>query len=207
VSAAEAGERISREAIARARAGEATATSELMCRLEAAAGRLLARQRRRSPMAKNLDWDDVRQTVMLRVIRHWPGFRGESGAELIAWLRRLVRNCVVDAMASESTRVGGRQVRNDAGEEIEASVIEDEGPGPVDLAARAEDRVAVASALAALGEPERRLIDLRLREGLSFREIALRLGHPSAAAAESAFRRCLRWMAVFILDSRRRGAR
>ena len=109
------------------------------------------------------DVDDVEQRTWLAALR--------SPRQVVAsraWLRRVVRNAVVDEHRSASRRL----VRETAAARAEAV------PDTARLVAQAEAQRAVAHAVTALAEPYRTTILLRYLDALPPREIASRMGVP-----------------------------
>lgn len=95
---------ISSAAIRAAVNGDAQAIGSLSAHLDAAAGRMLSRLRVRSPGGRQVERDELRQEVMLRVVRNLPRFVDGSGGQLIDWLCRIVRNCHADTFDELAVR-------------------------------------------------------------------------------------------------------
>jgi RNA polymerase sigma-70 factor (ECF subfamily) len=113
-----------------------------------------------------------------------------SIASLATWLRTIARNRTVDRLRAAGRRPPlvplpghGEDGEPDAGFDrvaVDAVVLGGAaaGPGPEAAAESAEVRAAVATALEAMPEPERIVIVLAYREGLTQTEIAERLDWP-----------------------------
>jgi RNA polymerase sigma-70 factor (ECF subfamily) len=142
---------------------------------------LLARLSLASRLRGKVDPSDVVQQTLLQAHEHIAQFRGQSDAELAAWLRQILANHLaklirdfgrarrdVAAERSLEAELGASSVR--LGDWLAAGES-----SPSARAARDEDAVRLADALAGLPEPQRRAVLLRYYEGFSVPEIGLRL--------------------------------
>jgi RNA polymerase sigma-70 factor, ECF subfamily len=134
---------------------------------------------------------DVVQEAMLGAYRDFPKFRGSSERELLAWLRQILINCLHHAYDTH-VQAGRRDVRrevslDDMNGAIDrsvarlAGVIADKGPSPSAPARDRERAVAIADQLARLRPDDRDVIVLRNLQGLSFEEVADRMGRKPGA--------------------------
>ena len=150
--------------VTRARAGDVRALEALLDRHQAAVLRTLG-----ALGVAASDRDDLAQEVFIRVFRHLPRFRGESGFP--AWLYRITVNVVHSYRSSRATRREREQPWNP-----DLDDPADGRPGPQkqaegdDLARRLEQ------ALERLSERERSVFVLREMEGLDTKAIASALG-------------------------------
>jgi RNA polymerase sigma-70 factor (ECF subfamily) len=130
---------------------------------------------------------DVVQQTLLDAVRDFGRFHGDTEAELLAWLRRLLLNNLTD-LARQYRDAGKRQVAREVGLGPADSTA---GPGLVlpastgtpsrEVVAR-EEEDAVRRAVDGLPDDYRRAIALRYQEGRSFEEIGAELGlSPNAA--------------------------
>ena len=124
--------------------------------------------------ARNLaDTDDLVQVTLLRTLKRLPSMATGEGGSFLAYMRQVLRNEVRDEL-----RRRGRRPR------IEPLPEEDSAaPQPL---ATARDPIVLADyerALGAITPAQRDAVVLRLEFGMTFPEIALELGLPSAAAA------------------------
>lgn len=106
------------------------------------------------------DAADVTQEVFARLVRRGPRF--STGAEAIAWLRRVTNHAVVDrwrATASNRTRA------------LPADL-----PAVEDRRLDEETRQSVRQALLRLSDQQRLVVLARIFDGLTFRETAAELG-------------------------------
>jgi RNA polymerase sigma-70 factor (ECF subfamily) len=132
--------------------------------------------------------EDLAQETFLRLSRQ----RFAAGQEhnVRAWLYRVATNLAYNAVRGETRRT--RRQERSAGREIPASDLD-----PTEIAARADERVAVRRVLAGLPEKQTQLLLLR-HAGLSYRELAEAIGvAPGSvgtllARAEAAFERAYR---------------
>lgn len=124
----------------------------------------------------DLAWD-VAQDVFVRVHRSLDGFKGES--TFFTWLFRIATHVSIDSVRKE--RVAQRDEVDDlresdladAGEGILATAL---GNDPSETLLRRELAGKMTAALATLPEKHRTILVLREVEGLSYDELADRLG-------------------------------
>lgn len=120
---------------------------------------------------------DVVADAFIRVFSAIGNFKGNSA--FTTWLYRIITNCFLDLRKKDKGRYN---VSLDQGvtvndQEIERQ-IEDEGPGPDDLAERNERERRVEDAVAELPEYQRAMIVMYHGEGLAYEEIAEALDLP-----------------------------
>ena len=151
--------------------------------------RLLAGLQVGARLRAKLDPSDLVQQVLLKAHQTRGGFRGSTSAEMTAWLRQILARTLSDAL-----RDLGRECRDISRERsLEAALNEssarlerwlvDSGLGPVEAAARNEQLLRLAEALAGLPEPQQRAVLLRYYEGRSLPEIAEQLDRSRAGIA------------------------
>jgi RNA polymerase sigma-70 factor (ECF subfamily) len=124
----------------------------------------------------DLAWD-VAQDAFVRVHAHLPAFKGESAFS--TWVFRIATHLGIDAVRRERTR--SKQDVDEAdelavaegGEGILATAL---GTNPQETALRRELRDKMTEALARIPEKHRTILVLREVEGLSYEELAERLG-------------------------------
>jgi RNA polymerase sigma-70 factor (ECF subfamily) len=150
---------------------------------------LLARMQVGRPLQAKLDPSDVVQQTLLEAHRKRDQFRGQSEAELAAWLRRLLACNLID-----ERRALGRAKRDvDRERSLEAALDESSARLGAWLAAdqsspsahvlRDEQALKVAAALAALPEAQAQALVLRHCQGCSLDEISQQLGRTPDAVA------------------------
>jgi len=124
----------------------------------------------------DLAWD-VAQDAFVRVYTHLGEFKGESAFS--TWVFRIATHLGIDAVRRERTR--SKQDVDEAdelaiaegGEGILATAL---GTNPQETALRRELRDKMTEALAQIPEKHRTILVLREVEGLSYEELAERLG-------------------------------
>lgn len=124
----------------------------------------------------DMAWD-VSQDVFVRVHRGLDGFKGESS--FFTWLFRIATHVSIDSVRKE------RLTQRDEVDEVKETDLEDAGEGilatalgndPRETLLRRELAAKMEAALATLPEKHRTILVLREIEGLSYEELAERLG-------------------------------
>jgi RNA polymerase sigma-70 factor, ECF subfamily len=170
------------EILRQARDGDAAALGRLLERYRNYLT-LLARLQIGRRLQGKVDPADAVQDTFLKASRDFADFRGTEEPELVAWLRQIL-NCTLANLVRHYCGTGRRDVRleRDLAEELErSSEMLDRGlfagdSSPSKQAARHEEAVALANALERLPADYREVLILRHLEGLSFPEVAQRLG-------------------------------
>jgi RNA polymerase sigma-70 factor (ECF subfamily) len=144
---------------------------------------LLARVQIGQRLQGKVDAADLVQETFLEAHRNFDRFRGGTEGELIAWLRQILAARLADLLR-RYLGTQGRDVRLER--EIEdafcrSSAALDRGlvaaqPSPSQLASRREQAVLLADALDQLPDDYREVLVLRHLEGLTFPEVAARMG-------------------------------
>jgi RNA polymerase sigma-70 factor, ECF subfamily len=143
---------------------------------------LLARLQIDRRLRGKVDASDLVQEVFLKAHRNFGQFRGRTEAELVSWLRRILARTLLSLLRHYYER-RGRDVRLEreltAGIE-ESSRVLDQGlvakqSSPSQEAARREQAVVLAEALAQLPANYREVLILRHLEGLPFPVVARRM--------------------------------
>ncbi len=132
---------------------------------------------------RKVDPTDVVQETFLEATRDFPQFQGTSEGELVAWLRRILATNLANVVR-HFLGTQRRDVRLER--ELEAEVDQSSSllacglaapqSTPSQQASRREQAVLLANALARLPEHYREVIVLRNLQGLSFPEVAQRMG-------------------------------
>jgi len=162
-------------ALARARAGDRAAFGELIGRHQDRVFALALQLCR----GRHEDAEELAQEAFLRALEAIEGFRGE--AAFSTWIHRIVVNLHLNRSSTLAARARSRQLSlapqdDDAGGQT--LDLPAAGAGPAEQAVRAEERVALRRALAALDEERRIAVVLRDVEGLAYEEIAALLEVP-----------------------------
>ena len=168
--------------LGRARAGHSPALGRLL-ELYRAYLMVLARVQIGRRLQGKVDASDVVQDVFLGAARDFPQFRGSSEAEFRAWLRQILASRLLN-LGRHYQGTQRRDVRLERQLAIEleqSSQTLDRGlvaaqSSPSQQAIRREQAVLLADALGRMPEDWRELLILRHLEGLSFPEVARRLG-------------------------------
>ncbi|MEN6407117.1 MAG: sigma-70 family RNA polymerase sigma factor [Thermoguttaceae bacterium] len=130
-----------------------------------------------------LDASDLVQETMLEAHKGFGDFRGGTEAELVAWLRRIMASVLCGALR----KYLGAQKRDirlertlqdqlDRSSMLLGQGFVDPHSSPSQQAARREQSVLLADALAKLPEDYRDALVFRHLQGLSFPEISRRMG-------------------------------
>jgi RNA polymerase sigma-70 factor (ECF subfamily) len=179
-----------------ARGGDADALGRLLQRYRNYL--LLVAQTQIGPgLRVRVDASDLVQEVMLEAHRDFTQFVGESEPELTAWLRRMLARNLTDQIRRHRAqrRALQRQESLEALLDRSDAALQEALGGllstPSVQAARREQAVLLADALAALPKNYREVIVCRHLERLPFEEIAGRLGR-SAGAVRMLWARALR---------------
>ena len=139
------------------------------------------------------DSSDVVHETFVKALRGLDGFRGQTEAELVAWLRAILRNVLVDCVRGAA--VGGVELSIDdadgAGTPIGAYLTA-ATPGPSTLASRKEDILRVAAAVGRLPDDEQDAVAARHILGFPLAEVAARLGRTEKGVSMLLYRAKLR---------------
>jgi RNA polymerase sigma-70 factor (ECF subfamily) len=168
--------------LARARAGDDDARGRL---LEAYRSylTLLARVQLGRDLQGKVDPSDLVQEAFLEAHRDFQQFRGQTEAELLAWLRRMLATSLADQVRRfRGTRRRDLRLEQQLAAALDRSsqalerglAVPDSSPSA--RAERREDARRLAEALERLPADYRDVLLLRHFQGLTFPEIARRLG-------------------------------
>jgi RNA polymerase sigma factor (sigma-70 family) len=119
----------------------------------------------------------------MEAFARFPVFSGHSETEIRSWLTTIVQHNVIDAarhyrIAQRRTHL--RELRIDS--ENGAAEIPSSCPTPSLALRRQEQDVALERALAKLSESQRRVVELRYRDGHDYRQIAETMAISEVAA-------------------------
>jgi RNA polymerase sigma-70 factor (ECF subfamily) len=150
--------------------------------------KLLVRMQIGSQFHGKFSASDIVQQTLLEACRDLPQFRGQTEAELLAWLRQVLAH----VLSHELRRYRGTQQR-DVQREVSieesltrssqklAHLLADSGTSPSGRAIQHEQEVLLADVLARLPDDYREVILLRNMEGLPHEEVARRMGRSVGA--------------------------
>jgi RNA polymerase sigma-70 factor (ECF subfamily) len=165
-----------------AKAGDGTALGRLLERYRNYMGLLVRIQVGRRLRSK-VDNDDLLQEIWLEIHRKIPSFRGTSEREFLMWARRVIGAILANQIRHYlGTKCRDLRLERALGEELDyssrtmnQSLIASQST-PSQHAVRREQAVLLADALSELPENYREVIILRQLEGLSFPDVARRMG-------------------------------
>jgi RNA polymerase sigma-70 factor (ECF subfamily) len=151
--------------------------------------RLLARMNLDGRLRGKLDPSDVVQQTLLQAHQALPGFRGQTDAEMAAWLRQILARNLTHAVRDfgrDRRDVQREQSLQDALDASSARLeawLAAEQSSPSERAERNEQVVRLAAALADLPEAQREAVVQHYWQGRSLVEIGEDLGRTPAAVA------------------------
>jgi RNA polymerase sigma-70 factor (ECF subfamily) len=155
---------------------------------------VLARFHHSPRLRGKLDPSDIVQSALLHAHAHQDQFRGDNGAEFLAWLRAILANELAEAVRRFSRQRRDvkleqslHQAVDDAANRV-ASWLVAEGSSPSHQAVRREELLAMADALAELPSDQRRAVEVHHLQGFSLAETAAQLGRSREAAAGLLYR-------------------
>ena len=166
--------------LAQARSGSPDALGHV---LEACRGYLLlvAEQDLDPALRSKGGASDLVQQTFLEAQGDFGRFRGGTEGELLAWLRQLLRNNLIDftrQYRAAAKRAVGREVSLAGGDTPSRppTEVRADTPSPSGHAMAHEEDEAVRRAMGLLPEDQRTVLRLRYEDGLGFDEIAVRMG-------------------------------
>ena len=151
--------------------------------------RMLARTKMRRAYQAKVGSSDVVQQVMMQAVQAFDGFRGNTEAELMAWLRQILAHhlCHLD----RDLHRGKRDIRREQSMEqkLAASSMRLEGllagddRTPSQHFAIGESVIRISQAIARLPEAQADAVRLHYLEGMKLNEVAEELGKSTGAVA------------------------
>jgi RNA polymerase sigma-70 factor (ECF subfamily) len=150
---------------------------------------ILARSLWDYQLQSRCDPSDLVQQALLEAHQQWGDFKGDSPAELIGWLRKILATTIADAI--RTIRRGKRDPRQELDIEAAldqssarlASCLAANDSSPSARAARAERLGLLADALARLPPDQQEAVSLHHLRGLSLAETAQQMGRTVPAVA------------------------
>jgi RNA polymerase sigma-70 factor, ECF subfamily len=127
-----------------------------------------------------LDESDLIQDALLEAHRDFGRFRGGTVAELTAWLRQIVLRTAGHSLRRH-LGTGKRDLARERPADGLAERTADPGSSPSAVAVRHEQAARMAEALARLPDDMQQVLLGRHMDGLSYAELAGRLGRTEAA--------------------------
>lgn len=135
------------------------------------------------------DWSecqDVAQDAFMRAYRALPNFRGD--AQFYTWLHRIAVNTAKNHLVAQSRRPPGGDIDIDDAELFDSAVRLRDNDTPERELMRQQVEQAVLRVVEGLPEELREAISLREVDGLSYDEIASRMGCPIGTVRSRIFR-------------------
>jgi RNA polymerase sigma-70 factor (ECF subfamily) len=120
----------------------------------------------------------VVQDALLAAVEHFSQFRGQTGAEFLAWLMTIVRRTALDRLA-RAGRVRPLPAGPDRWDQLAA-----DDSSPSERASRRERAARLLEALGRLPPDYAEVVTLRNLEDLPFEEVARRVGRSCAAVRQ-----------------------
>jgi RNA polymerase sigma-70 factor (ECF subfamily) len=162
---------------------------------------LLARWHWNPRLQGKLDPSDVVQQTLIQAWQGLHDFRGDTDAELKAWLRQILTRCLADLARNY------RQQKRDVGKErsldmlvTESSLrlegwLDDQQSSPQEKAARNEQLVHLAKVIGSLPDAQQEAVTLFHLHNLSVQEVSLLMDR-SVASVASLLKRGLRTLRI-----------
>ena len=150
--------------------------------------RLLARTGIDASLRGKADPSDVVQETLLKAHQHFDQFQGQTEAELVAWLRKILTRNLAD-LVRRFKAAGARMVRREQSLDDVFSptsravlqLVTPNGHSPSQSAQRRELSLILADALAELTPEYREVVVLRTMEGRDWEDVARAMGRTPGA--------------------------
>ncbi len=147
---------------------------------------LLARLQLDARLRGKLDPSDVVQQTLVKAHQNQGQFRGQSAAEQVGWLRRILANTLIDAARKFQRELALghslEQALDQSSARLEAWLAADQS-SPSERVGLQEQLLLLARALARLPEDQRSAVELHHLRQAPVAEIARELGRSEAAVA------------------------
>jgi RNA polymerase sigma-70 factor (ECF subfamily) len=148
--------------------------------------RLLARLQLDPRLQGKVDPSDVVQQTLIKAHERIDQFRGQSEAELVGWLRRILANTMADAYRKHNRAIALErplmELLDQSSVRLE-EMLAQQDLSPGEQAARNEQLLRLAEALSRLPDDQRVAVELRYLKGCSLAEAAVHLERSEAGVA------------------------
>lgn len=183
--------------ISRAKLGCDKSRDEVLTRLQPYVATTVQRNSN-SMLSSKLGESDIVQRSLIKVFEKFETFRGNSGSQFRAWMKQVISNEV-----KQTNRNWNRQCRSVERESAPVSndiamVANDPTPGT--KAVESEQLEILQSSLEKLSERERKIVELRNVENLTFNEIATRLNRNVDAVTKTWYRALIKLQRLMAQD-------
>ena len=155
---------------------------------------LLAHTRILPVNGRKIDASDIVQQTLMDAFTKREQFRGSSEAELMAWLRTILKHNLLDVLRREQCEKRDIRREQTLGATIDESMTRTNGwlaavqSSPSQRISKEEDLLRLSDALEALPIAQREAIVLHHLQGLKLAEVAKELGRSESAVAGLLFR-------------------
>jgi RNA polymerase sigma-70 factor (ECF subfamily) len=150
---------------------------------------LLARLHLQPRFRSKLGASDIVQQTLLKAMENLGQYRGNSEAELAAWLRRILTNTLVDAVRGlEGAKRDVALERSLEAELTQSSarleaLLQARGTSPSEQALRHEQLLQLSAALARLPEDQRQALEMHYLQGSTVAAVAEQMGRSERSVA------------------------
>ncbi len=148
---------------------------------------VLARMQLRGHLQAKVDASDIAQQTLLEAHQDFEKFRGQTPAEWLAWLRKLLKNNLTNVARGYQTkkRQASREVSlapsRDSERGFRLSQLPGQGETPSQIIRRKEQELLLADALEKLSPEHREVIVLRNLQRLPFEDVAQQMNRTRPA--------------------------
>ncbi len=148
-----------------------------------------------SQLRRHADIDDLVQDAIVRILADLSSYQPRTEGTFRNWLARCVENEVIDQARRHSSRKRGHgrvlRFADCDSRALHSTIFAGSEPAPSQWARAAETAERIREELLQMPEHQRELIILRTLCDMSYEDVALELGLPTAGAARVACSRAL----------------